>query len=511
MESTVESLCNVLARNHVLEAEAVRTLRVRWRNEAGAASDNVGEFGKWLVRNGALTDFQLDMAQRGFADSVYFGDYKLLDRIGQGRMAGVYKAAHPLGQTVAIKVLPPSKAKQPQVLGRFLREARLAVKLDHDNIVRTFQNGQVKDMHYIVMEYLEGETLEEVLKRRKRLPVSEAIQVLIQALKGLDHLHEVGLVHRDLKPGNLMLVPDGTSGPLDGTLKSTVKILDIGLGRALFDESVPAGEVADLTRDGAIVGTLSYMAPEQARSAHTADIRADIYSLGCVAYEMLSGQPPFTDTNFAQQMQRHAEERPRPLSEMVPGVPAALDNIVQTMLAKDPAMRYATPGQAIKELNALASAAPVAKPVRPMRSYLTWLETQRKEEVQEPQLPDMSLPSEPDPAPVPATAPSSPLNGAAAAPVVVPAGPPLAVPVAPAVQPAPPPDVLVAPPAAEPSSIPSARTNPFLAFCKATAKAVGARIRAYGWGKRDWISACVGAGALFLLQCIYWLIRWLFG
>src|SRR5262249_46314099 len=157
----------------------------------------------------------------------------------KGRMAGVYKAVHSLGQVVAIKVLPPSKAKLPQLLARFQREARLALRLKHPNVVRAFQMGEANGLHYLVMEYLEGETLDEVLQRRGKLPAVEAVPLIYQALLGLEHIHKQGLVHRDLKPGNLMLVRPANG--CDTTLGGTLKILDIGLGKALYDEAA-AGE-----------------------------------------------------------------------------------------------------------------------------------------------------------------------------------------------------------------------------------------------------------------------------
>lgn len=515
MESTVEGLCNQLARHRLLGSEAIRNLHGKWRGAAGSGASDLGEFRKWLIRNGGLSEFQLDMVARGYGDFLNFGEYRLLERIGTGRMAGVYKAVHPLGQTVAIKVLPPSKAKDPQVLGRFLREARLAVKLDHDNVVRTFQSGQHKDMYYLVMEYLDGETLEETLQRRKRLPINEAVPLLIQALQGLDHLQEIGLVHRDLKPGNLMLVPGENTGTADTTANVTVKILDIGLGRALFDEGVPGtGEAGDLTSDGAILGTLNYMAPEQARSAHTADIRADIYSLGCVMYEMVSGQPPFSDANFARQMRRHAEEKPQSLVELVPGLPAAADQVVQKMLAKDPALRYATPGQALKDVKALVVAAPTAKPVRPMRSYLTWLESQPRE----------ATPEATTAGPVPATLPFAvPLAVTATAPL-----PKASVPAHPST-----PSVhggqmeataslpkasMPAPTSTLPMASPFQLDTPAIAVAR-PAKAAGTkpvstmatdawgRVRSFGWGKRDWIAAAIGAGAMLLVQILFWMLR----
>src|SRR5262249_33758103 len=148
-----------------------------------------------------------DALLRGHSDHFFFGQYKLLDRIAKGKMAGVYKAVHRLGQVVAIKVLPPSRAKDPEAFGRFQREARMAQRLKHPNLVRTFQLGQSGPLHYLVMEYLEGETLAEILERRGKLPPIEAAQIVYQALLGLQHVHEQGMVHRDLNPDNLMILP----------------------------------------------------------------------------------------------------------------------------------------------------------------------------------------------------------------------------------------------------------------------------------------------------------------
>src|SRR5262249_20513498 len=163
---------------------------------------------------------------RGHTEGFFLDAYKILDLIGKGRMAGVYKAAHSSGQVVAIKVLPPSKAKDPTVLGRFQREGKMLTKLDHPNVVRAFPVGESAGKNYLVMENLDGETLEEVLERRKRLPPIEAIRVAFQVLMGLQHVHEKGLIHRDIKPANLMLTPAPEKGQSDTTLRCTVKILD---------------------------------------------------------------------------------------------------------------------------------------------------------------------------------------------------------------------------------------------------------------------------------------------
>jgi serine/threonine protein kinase len=384
MDFTVENICGLLIRSKLLTPDEVKAMYQRWQVEAKDAVTNVGQFSKWLTAKHYVTEYQAALVARGHADDFFLDDYKILDRLGRGRMAGVYKAVHQLGQQVAIKVLPPSRAKDPLTLARFLREARLAMRLKHPNVVRAFQVGRVNGLHYLVMEYLEGETLEEVLQRRKQLPPGEAARVLHQALTGLQHIHEQGLVHRDLKPSNLMLVPAAAPGQPDNTLRATVKILDIGLGRALFEDASPASptgrlEKLHLTAEGVLLGTPDYLSPEQARDPRAIDIRSDIYSLGCVLYHALAGQPPFPDTNIISQMVRHATEAPRPLKSFNAAVPDGLQQVVSWMMAKDPAQRYPTPELAAKALQPFLTSG--NEPVRPleaepqMNKYLTWLET----------------------------------------------------------------------------------------------------------------------------------------
>ncbi|MFN4261667.1 MAG: serine/threonine-protein kinase [Gemmataceae bacterium] len=377
MAFTVQNIYGLLIRSKLLPLEECKTLFDRWQKEGGQAATSTDAFTRWMVVQRYVTDYQAGLLARGHAEGFFIDQYKILDRIGRGRMAGVYKAVHSLGQVVAIKVLPPSKAKDPQLLARFQREARLAMKMKHPNVVRAFQVGYANNLHYIVMEYLEGETLDDVLQRRKKLPAPEAVRIIYQTLLGLQHLYEQNLVHRDLKPSNLMLTPAPTPGQPDTTTGATVKILDIGLGRSFFDENSPVIPDPQLTGEGVLLGTPDYLAPEQARDARSVDIRADIYSLGCVLYHALTGKPPFPDTNIINQMVRHATETPRPVRDFSPEVPDGLQQILNWMMAKDPAQRYPTPERAAQALQVfLAAGADAARnPAEPqLNSYLNWLE-----------------------------------------------------------------------------------------------------------------------------------------
>jgi eukaryotic-like serine/threonine-protein kinase len=379
VEFKVENLCGFLIRSKLMTPAEMQAMRQRWSAEAKDAAD-VPAFLKWLAVKNYVTEYQANLLARGHVDDFFLGDYKILERIGRGRMAGVYRASHSLGQVVAIKVLPPSRAKNSQLLARFQREARLAIKLKHPHIVRAFQVGETKDVHYLVMEHLEGETLEDLLARRKRLPPAEAVRLVHQALLGLQHIHELGMVHRDLKPANLMLISTSSRADPETTLKSIVKILDIGLAREFFDENRPAeAEPMELTSEGMLLGTPDYLAPEQARDPRRIDIRADIYSLGCTLYHLLTGQAPFPDKNILNQMIRHATETPKPLQSFNESIPEGLSQIVNWMMAKQPAERYPTPGRAAQALDAfLMVTSESTKPIEEtpqLRKYLTWLET----------------------------------------------------------------------------------------------------------------------------------------
>jgi hypothetical protein len=267
--------------------------------------------------------------------------YRVLGLLGAGGMGTVYKAEHRLlNRPVALKVIHGRLLDRPGAVERFRREARTAARLAHPNVVAVHDAEQAGNVHFLVLEYVDGETLDRVVERRGPLPVAEACDYLRQAALGLQHAHEQGMVHRDLKPANLIVTPAGR-----------VKVLDFGLA-----QMARAGEAAaGLTPEGAVVGTPGYLAPEQARDARAADIRADLYSLGCTLYHLLAGRPPFPADSLLQQLLDHQDRTPRPLAEVRPEVPPELARIVARLLAKEPARRFASPAELATALEPFAA------------------------------------------------------------------------------------------------------------------------------------------------------------
>ncbi len=286
--------------------------------------------------------------------------YRVLEHIGHGGMGDVYKAEHMvMNRPVALKVIKPELVQNKSAIQRFHREVQAAARLHHGNIVTAHDAERAGNSHFLVMEFVDGVNLDEVLKERGPLPVDEACDVIRQTAQGLEHAHTLGMVHRDIKPHNLMLTESGN-----------VKILDFGLAsfashaateEAESDQDIevtpaPTAEVLhQLTQMGTMMGTPDYIAPEQAKDARTADIRADIYSLGCTFYTLLTGKPPFKGDSVAEKLSAHAQEDPEPLSHFRDDVPTEVETILQKMMAKDPAVRYQTPAKVAEMLRAFSN------------------------------------------------------------------------------------------------------------------------------------------------------------
>jgi len=350
-QSNLRNFLQNLDRSKLLGAEGAAELWQKSCDESEALT-SAEAFAAWMVRQGNLTRHQADKLLRGHTH-FFLDEYKITDQIGVGRMAGVYKAAHKLGMPVAVKILPPKSSKKPELLARFQREAELALQLDHPHVVKTYHSGISNGVHYIAMEYLEGETLEDRLKEKGKLPPAEVVRLADQTLKALQHLLEKGMVHRDVKPGNLMLV--SLPGVSTAENPYSVKLLDVGLGRALFDDEELAG-AHDLTNIGDSIGTPDYTAPEQTRDSHAADIRSDMYSLGCTLYECLAGRVPFQDKNTLNKLLMHAKEMPAPLTLGSYPQGEQLQAWLWKLMAKKPADRFQTPAEAAAALRQLFAA-----------------------------------------------------------------------------------------------------------------------------------------------------------
>ncbi|MBL7039478.1 MAG: protein kinase [Pirellulaceae bacterium] len=259
--------------------------------------------------------------------------YRVLGQIGRGGMGDVYQAEHRLMQrTVALKVISQSLIGNPQAVERFRREVQTAASLSHPNIVSAFDAEQAGSVHYLVMEFVEGTNLAEMVKEQGPLAVDDAWEFIRQAVAGLQHAHERGMIHRDIKPHNLMLATDGT-----------VKILDFGLA-SLTTEATGHEETrprrGELTSVSTVIGTPDYISPEHASNAHQADARSDLYSLGATFYFLLAGQPPFTGGTVTGKLADHAALAPEPIQVVRPDVPDELAEIIHRLLAKAPGDRF---------------------------------------------------------------------------------------------------------------------------------------------------------------------------
>lgn len=305
-----------------------------------------------LVKLGKLSRFQASKLLQGVTKGLVLGPYHVLAPIGKGGMGAVYLARDSRTQSLAaVKVLPPKRAKaEERLLARFKREMDICQKVAHPNVARTFEVGQHEDVNYIAMEYIPGKNLYRLVSDEGALAAPRAARLFQEICLGLEHAHAQGLIHRDMKPSNVVITPDDHA-----------KVLDLGLalmqGEAQADRTVVGGQ-------GYIVGTLDYLAPEQADDAFAVDIRSDIYSLGCTLYFALTKQPPFPGGNALQKLLRHRIDVPPSVLRLNPDVPPEFAALVERMMAKKKEERFATAGEVRAALKAWAPevADPIAKP-----------------------------------------------------------------------------------------------------------------------------------------------------
>jgi serine/threonine-protein kinase len=339
--ATVASLVDSLQELEVLEPEQWQALAAMKPRPT-----DTRELARILLKKGWLSRYQATKILRGEGDQLIKGPYLVLDQLGEGGMGQVYKARHrKLGHIVALKVIHRDRVRDPKARKRFERETQAVAQLHHPNIVEAYDAGELNQGFYLAMEYVPGTDLAKLLREKGRLPIHVACSYVRQAALGLQHAHERGLIHRDIKPSNLLLsLVNGHAsltgqGPMTND-KGLIKILDLGLARV---ERTEAGdELSQVTCENLVIGTPDYIAPEQALRPHDVDSRADIYSLGCTFYHLLTGRIPFPANAVMEKLLKHKFETAEPVATLRPEISAALSSLVNQMLSKQPEGRPAS-------------------------------------------------------------------------------------------------------------------------------------------------------------------------
>ena len=309
----------------------IQLQQVEQRFPASARTSTPRAVCDWLLQEGAITEWHAEKLLQSKFRGFFLGPYKLLNRVARGGMSTIYSAQHKeTGDVHALKVLPPARTNTASYLPRLQREAAMTQRLQHPNIVRVFGFYSESDgqdaVHFIAMEFMKGRDLFETVNIDGPFSCRQAVDYIRQAADGLEYAHQAGLVHRDIKPGNLFVPEDGI-----------LRILDLGLAQDFDSEE-------NLTREfnERVLGTADYLAPEQAADSHTVDRRADLYSLGCTLYFLLTGQPPFTEGTLVQRLVAHQTKSPVPVTQFRQDVPAELDSILNAMMEKNRNRRIST-------------------------------------------------------------------------------------------------------------------------------------------------------------------------
>jgi serine/threonine-protein kinase len=325
---SAEKFLECVKRSELVEEDRLTQVLAALKESDPSALDDAERLATKLIEAKLLTTWQCENLLQGKSSGFILGSYKLLRLLGSGGMSSVYLGEHKtLKVQRAIKVLPVSRVHDSSYLERFVQEAQAAARLNHPNIVQAYDIGVQKKHHYIVMEYVEGRDLQNLVKETGTLDYDLAANYIRQAAEGLAYAHQSGLIHRDIKPANLLVDPRGT-----------VKLLDLGLAR-FTDEETPSLTIA---HDENVLGTADYLAPEQAVDSHRVDSRADIYSLGCTLYYLLSGHPPFPTGTLPQRIQAHQNKSPASIFVDRNDAPQALVDVCSRMMAKSPEARFQT-------------------------------------------------------------------------------------------------------------------------------------------------------------------------
>jgi serine/threonine protein kinase len=337
-----------LSRSGLLSPLDIATLRER--SHSDPAVNDVNSLIGWLVKEHKLTPYQAQILARGKGGALILGNYVILEKLGQGGMGTVFKARHRrMNRLVALKVLPAALANVPEAIARFQREVQAAATLHHPNIAIAHDADEAAGVHFLVMEFVDGPTLAAYVKASGPLPLAAAVRLAAQTARGLAAAHAAGIVHRDVKPSNLMVNRQGQ-----------LKILDLGLAQ-FHGEQRTTEDGSDVTRTGSVMGTVDYMAPEQARDSKSVDHRADMYSLGCTLYFLANGAPPAPPGSAAEKLLWHQTIQPPPLDSVCPHAPPRLTELVARLVAKDPEDRPATMDEIAAELEACAAEFPAGQ------------------------------------------------------------------------------------------------------------------------------------------------------
>jgi len=324
--STSEAFVKALDESHLLDPDQLAAAR-----DAARETDDPRTLAKTLVQRELLTRWQAGQLLIG-RPSFFVGKYKLIDLLGKGGMGRVFLARHTMmNRPVALKMIFEHLGQDPASLERFLVETRAIAALDHSNIVRAYNVDCEQDRYYLVMEYVEGQDLQRMVEKEGPLDFEKAADYVRQAADGLDHAHGKGMIHGDVKPANLLVNQQGV-----------IKILDLGMARLSEDEKKADGHAPS---EDQLLGTVDYMAPEQAIGGSPFDHRVDIYSLGCTFYFLLTGRPPFPEGTLHERIVKHQTQQPRNILEIRPDTPRELVRICEQMMAKDPAERFASAGE----------------------------------------------------------------------------------------------------------------------------------------------------------------------
>lgn len=340
-----EKFLRMVAKSGLVDPEKVDKIEERIREKTGGELPKDPEkVARVFKKQGLITDWHSEKLMGGKYKGFFLGKYKLLGHIGTGGMSSVYLAEHTrMHDRRAIKVLPKARVKDATYLARFQLEAKAIASLNHPNIVLAYDIDNEGDVHYIVMEYVDGLDLQVLVKNDGPVDPSTAADWVAQAARGLEHAHTNGVIHRDVKPANLLIDSTGV-----------IRLLDMGLALVTVGDD----ESLTVANNENVLGTADYLAPEQALNSHKVDHRADIYGLGCTLYFLLTGKPPFSDGTLAQRIAKHQTEMPESIRKVRPDVPGELEGICVKMMQKEPEYRYQTAGDVAEVLERFAALVP---------------------------------------------------------------------------------------------------------------------------------------------------------